>query len=117
MVTFKLVKKTDNEAVYHYFPEGHKDYGIVAINLADLSAKVICIAENDFKRVVTTEELKESLMSVNETNKELGLPPIGEDEWSTEEFESIYYADPAITKIRELCKNGEVPKEGMAMWY
>lgn len=117
MVTFKLEKKTDNEAVYYYFPEGHKDYGIIVINLADLSAKVICIAENDFKRVVSTEELKESLMSINEMNKELGLPPIGEDEWSTEEFEFIYYADHAITKIRELCKNGEVPKEGMAMWY
>lgn len=117
MVTFKLVKKTDNEAVYHYFPEDHEDYGVISIDLASFSAKVICIAENDFKRVVTTEELKESLRSMNEMNKESGKPPISEEEWSTEEFEFVYYADHAISKIRKLCKSGEVPTEGTVMWY
>lgn len=121
MVKFILKEKTDNKFVYEYFPEGDfsKKAGIIIVDTASESVWVEKVAEEDFERHTTADELNELRDSVNEMRAENGEPLLTEEEWpSAKEGSSwYYYANHAINRLRDLFNNEEEPTEGTVAWY
>jgi len=121
MVTFKLVNQTESFAIYHYYPEGNENIecGVIRLNIPSKTAVLEKLAEKDFERIITKDELNQSRESINEMREEIGQPPLTEEELpvATHDIVSRFYADPAISAIQDACQSGEIPKSGKQMWY
>lgn len=50
MLKLLCIKKSENNFIYHYFPESKTDYGILSINTATGEIQIIKDAENDIHR-------------------------------------------------------------------
>ena len=79
MVTFRLVKETEQYLIYWYFPDGHEDemHGIILIDKLNETVKIQKMAHNDFSHIVTVDEQNELRNSVNNMRKEEGLKKNG----------------------------------------
>ena len=47
MLKLLFIKRTEQNLIYHYFPEGASVYGILSINTATGEIQIIKAAEND----------------------------------------------------------------------
>ena len=121
MVTFKLVNQTDNDVIYHYYPEGKEELGsgIIRLDLAHKTIVLEQLAENDFERVTTKEELNELRASINQLRLEEEGKELSEDEWpiATKDMVTHFYADHAIRGILETYKEGKILQSGRRVWY
>ena len=121
MVIFKLIEKTDDKIIYHYWPEAKTDhdYGVICIDIALNDIKVIKLAEDDWERVITKEELNEMRDRINEDRLANGEEVLTEEELpiATEEVLNVYYGNHAISKIWEAYKEGIILDEGKCCWY
>ena len=121
MVKFILKEKTDNKFVYEYFPEGDfsKEAGIIIVDTVAESVWVEKVAEEDFQRHTTADELNDMRNAINEMRAENGEPPLTEEELptATEGSKWYYYANHAINRLCDLFNNGEEPTEGTVAWY
>ena len=121
MVKFKLISKENDIYIYEYYPEGDfsKNSGIIKFNINKQEIEVLVIAEKDFVRIITAEELNESRESMNELRQEEGHPPFTEEEWplAKEDIEHYFYASPVIDTIFNDFANGDLKEEGMIAWY
>ena len=121
MVTFKLVFKNSKRAVYCYYPEGHTDMGcgIIIFDLRTGLVSLHTMAEDDYARVITKEELNESRDSINQMLIEQGEQPLTEEKLpiATRDLHCIMYADNVISEIvREYKENHEIPQDGTVAW-
>lgn len=121
MLKYRLKEKNDNEYTYEYFPEGDysKESGIIIV---DTVADTVClkrVAEKDFERYTTAEELNDMRNAINQMRAENGDSPLTEEELpiATEGSRWYYYANHAIDKLCGLINSGEEPAEGMVAWY
>ena len=121
MVIFKLISKENGIYVYEYYPEGDfsKKPGIVKLDTNKQKLELIVMAEEDFVRIITAEELNESRESMNKLRQEEGDPPFTEEEWplAKEDEEYYLYASPMIAKICDDFVAGDLKEEGMIAWY
>ena len=50
MLKLILIRATDNNLIYHYFPESKTDYGILSINTTTGEIQIIKVSESDMHR-------------------------------------------------------------------
>jgi len=50
MLKLLCIKKSENNFIYHYFPEAKTDYGILSINTATGEIQIIKVSESDMHR-------------------------------------------------------------------
>ena len=76
MVKFKLKEKTDNKYTYEYFPEADfsKGAGLIIVDLCAEIVFVEKVAEKDFLRRTTIDELNNMRNAINEMRAENGEP-------------------------------------------
>ena len=119
MVTFRLVEENNVTAIFHYYPEGGDQFGVITLFKEIPDIEITTMAPNDFSREVTLQEIMSLRDSVNDSREESGEPPLTEEEWPTPTsgFVKTFYADHAISKIMKAFKDGIILKEGGAMWY
>ena len=108
MVRFKMVKETDKEEIYEYYPEDSRFKGILSKDKKSGKVKLVKKAKNDSWVIITKEMDQESIDNWNLSRKEDGLRPIKR---KAKEMKWLRYAEHAVTAI----ERGE--KEGIAMWY
>ena len=120
MVEFKLKSKENGIYIYEYYPEGDfsKKPGIVKLDTNKEEIEIAVMAEEDFVRIITAEELNESRESMNKLRQEEGDPPLTEEEWplAKEDEEYYLYASPMIAKICDDFAAGDLKEEGMIAW-
>ena len=120
MVTFKLMSQTDTVLTYYYYPNGEedKDFGIFDLDLSYNTIILKKLAEDDFERVITKEELNEMRASINQLRLKNGEAELSEEELplATEDIISRYYADHAVLKVFEAYKEGEILEAGQVRW-
>lgn len=119
MVKFRLISDTDNEAVYHYYPEGQTEgYGIIVLDKADGSTRLEKLADNDSVRYISVDDQIKLRDGINRMRAEEGLAPLTDDEFTiTVPLQTITYAGHASNRIIESYKDGRLLKEGVSMWY
>jgi hypothetical protein len=117
MVTFILVKKNGAHLIYWYYPEGNEALkpGIIEVDLDRTEIKVTELAEEDWERNISPEELNEVVEAINRMKRERGDTDIVE--LATEAERSIFYGDHAVSEICKHLKNGEIPEKGIQAWY
>ena len=120
MLKFKLISKENGIYIYEYYPEGDfsKKPGIVKLDTNKEEIEVVVMAEEDFVRIITAEELNVSRESMNKLRQEEGDPPLTEEEWplAKEDEEYYLYASPMIAKICDDFAAGDLKEEGMIAW-
>lgn len=89
MVTFKLVEETDEYLLYWYYAEGNESLkpGIIIVDKINGKIDITELAEDDWERDISVEELNELAESVNREIREEG----GTDFWSLQRNRSIAY--------------------------
>ena len=121
MVSFELKEVTDSVAIYWYYLENDKEtgYGILTLDKKNGYVSITKMAQNDFSRVISVEELNSLRNSVNDMRKENGEPELTEEEWpsSTEPEISTFYADHVMRKLVDAFKNGTLLESGSAIWF
>ena len=117
MVTFKLIEKSEKHLIYWYYPEGNGALrpGIIGVDLGSNEISVTKLAEKDWERDISPEELNEMTETINQMKRERGATDFVELAMKPEH--SIYYGDHAVSEIRKHLKNGETPEKGMQAWY
>lgn len=117
MVTFKLVEKDGMRLTYWYYPEGHEESkpGIIVAELSENEIDVTEIAEEDWEYDIPPEELNEMAEAINQMKREQGKTDF--IELATEPEHNIFYGDHAVDEICKFLRKGEIPEEGMQMWY
>ena len=125
MVTFELIKKTEKELVYHYYPENkrNKEAGVIVVDLIhnnhnnhNNKINITKIAEEDFEYDITAEELNNFADVINQMMIENGRTE-GFAKMTTEDEHVIYYGDHAVNEIIRHLREGKVPDEGGQFWY
>lgn len=108
MVTFEIECKTSNKITYKYFPENDKkcEFGIFSILIDTGEAIIDKIAEKDFLRSTSSEELNYLRDAINKSRIENGETILSEEELplATKDEEWYYYADHAIQKVKDELK-------------
>ena len=117
MVTFKLVEKSGTHLVYWYYPEGNEALrrGIIEVDLGSNEINVMELAEEDWERDISPEELNEMAEAINQMKRERGATDFVE--LATKPEHNIYYGNHAVSEICKHLKNGETPEKGMQAWY
>ena len=89
MVTFKLVEETDEYLLYWYYAEGNESLkpGIIIVDKINGKIDITELAEDDWERDISVEELNELAESVNREIREEGAT----DFWSLQRNRSIAY--------------------------
>jgi hypothetical protein len=121
MVDFKLIKETQLEYLYEYYPEQDhsKKAGIITYNKVTKDLKIAFLAETDYMETTTLEDLLKARAAMNEIVLEERKSPLTEEEWPTptEGFSVAAYGVMAMRKIQEKIEQGEIPKHGISVWY
>ncbi len=121
MLEFKLISKENGVYIYEYYPDGNfsKKPGIVKLDTNKQKIELVVMAEEDFVRIITAEELNESRESMNKLRQEEGLPPFTEVEWplEKEDIEHYFYGSHVVNKIWEDFIGNTMKEEGMVAWY
>lgn len=121
MVKFQLIKNSNSQLIYEYYPEA--DYlskpGIIVVNEEDESIYIETVAEKDFLHHTSLKSLNEMRDTINKMRKENGEVPLTESELpSAKNDESwYYYANHVIRKLNALLDTGEKPNKGTVVWY
>lgn len=117
MVTFILVEEDEEKLVFWYYPEARKDKepGVIVVDRKKEQIEITKVAEEDWEREISAEELNEMSAAINEMARERGEADFVE--FVRESEHSVYYGDHAVREIIEHLQKGEVPKRGMQMWY
>ena len=117
MVTFKLVEESDEYLLYWYYAEGNESLkpGIIIVDKIKGKIDITELAEDDWERDISVEELNELAESVNREIREEG----GTDflELATEPEHSVFFGDHAVKAIWDKLCEGIVPKKGARAWY
>ena len=117
MVTFKLHEKNEVELIYLYYPERDetKRPGIITVDRTNNVIQITELAERDYERMIQPEELNSFADVINEMNQESG----DEDFFAyvTKPVRSAYYGDHAVSEIRRRLSSGEIPENGISVWY
>ena len=121
MVTFEIENKTADKVIYKYYPENKRErrYGILSLYLRQHRVEIDLVAEDDFLRIATAEELNDFRDILNKMRIENGESPLSEEELpiATEDEEWYYYADQAAKRVLKEVKNGTIPERGTVKWY
>lgn len=74
MVTFKIVEETDEYLLYWYYAEGNESLkpGIIIVDKINGKIDITELAEDDWERDISVEELNELAESVNREIREEG---------------------------------------------
>lgn len=74
MVTFKLIEETDEYLLYWYYAEGDESLkpGIIIVDKINGKIDITELAEDDWERDISVEELNELAESVNREIREEG---------------------------------------------
>lgn len=117
MVTFEVFFNDNKIAKYHYWAQGDKSKrpGIITVDLNTGFIEVTEIAEDDWKRIITAEELNKFLDSLNELRRERNEEPY--DDYTDKDEISYFFADHAFSTIHKKLVEGELIKEGSSAWY
>lgn len=112
MVTFKLIEETDEYLLYWYYAEGDESLkpGIIIVDKINGKIDITELAEDDWERDISVEELNELAESVNREIREEG----GTD---FEPEHSVFFGDHAVNAIWDKLREGIVPKKGARAWY
>ena len=120
MLKFKLKSKENGIYIYEYYPEGDfsKKPGIVKLDTNKEEIEIAVMAEKDFVRIITAEELNESRESMNKLRQKEGDPPLTEEEWplANDDEEYYLYGSPMIARICDDFAAGDLKEEGMIAW-
>ena len=117
MVTFRLAETTEEQLVFLYYPEGRdfKKPGKIIVDRISGRIEIKELAEEDWAREVSADELNEFAKHINDLARELG---------SDEYVEMVnkgkvicFYGDHAKRAILENLKEGIIPTEGSQYWY
>ena len=116
MVKYILVEEGRRFICYFYYANGEEDKkpGIIIVDKEKEEIDVIQLAEDDFERMVSVEELNLLIKDVNEMRTASGEPPY---ELETNPERSIFFGDHAVSEIRENLLKGVVPNQGVRYWY
>ncbi len=121
MVTYEFVSEDDKSVVFHYYPEGKKEYkpGIIVIDLDNLKIDIVEMAQGDIDVIITLEEQLDMRNSSNEIRIEEGRDPLTKEEWPipTQDIVYKFYGSHAISKIVKDYNNGCYKDGGVAFWY
>jgi len=121
MVTFVINSKNAKNVVYKYYPENHTDsiHGVITIHLENGSITLDVVAEEDFLRKISADELNKMRNAINEMRIENGEPPLTEEALptATESEEWYYYAAHAMRRMREEFVKGKILEKGTVAWY
>lgn len=117
MVTFKLIKKSEDQLVYWYYPEGNEEKrpGIIVVNRVREEINITELAEDDWERDIPPEEINELIDAINQMRRERGETHF--EELVTEPEHSIFYGDHAVSEIAKHLREGIIPEKGMQAWY
>lgn len=117
MVTFKLIEETDEYLIYWYYANGNENLkpGIIIVDKNKGTIDITELAEDDWERDISVEELNEFAESVNREIREEG----GTDflELATEPEHSVFFGDHAVKAIWDKLSEGIVPEKGARAWY
>lgn len=74
MVTFKLIEETDEYLIYWYYTNGNESLklGIIIVDKINGKIDITELAEDDWERDISVEELNELAESVNREIREEG---------------------------------------------
>lgn len=121
MVTFKLIERTDERIIYHYYPEGKENdgFGIIRLNVRERTMDLIKPADDDFETITAKDELNSLRDAINKMRIEAGKPELTEKDLpsATEDEVSRFYANHAIKRIWEAYKDGKILDKGASAWY
>lgn len=117
MVTFRCVNKVNNKTTYKYFPEAdeRKKSGLITFDFANESYEITRLAELDWIREISADELNTLADSINEMKREIG--EMDYIEHVSESEQEVVYADKVISRIWECYLNGNIPESGTVVWY
>ena len=117
MVTFKLIEETDEYLIYWYYTNGNESLkpGIIIVDKINGKIDITELAEDDWERDISVEELNELAESVNREIREEG----GTDflEIAKDLEHSVFLGDHAVNAIWDKLREGIVPKKGVRAWY
>ena len=117
MVTYKLVKRTDESLVYWYYPENdeEKQPGIIDINIIEKEIEIVQIAEDDWMYEIPVTDLNNMAKTINHFSMKSGeIIPIEE---ANEPIYCFDYGFHAVHNLEQRLSKGEVPENGVVMWY
>lgn len=117
MVTFRLAEETKEHLVYLYYPEGRdsKRPGIIILDRATERLEIKELAEEDWSREISSDELNEFGKKINDLAQELGT---NEYVKMVDKSKVIcFYGDHAKKAILEKLREGTIPTEGVRYWY
>ena len=117
MVTFRLIEVDEQRIVYWYFPEGkeEKGHGIIIVDRLQDEIAITEVAPEDIERDISAEELNKMAEAINQMKREAGKTDFVE--MTTESEHSTYYGDHDVCEILEHLRKGEIPQNGMQIWY
>ena len=120
MVSFEMIKKTERLAIYWYYPENNKStHGTIILNLEENDICISQLAPTDRIREISVEELNSLRDSINCLRGMEGEPMLTEDEWPSADEPEVYalYGSPAMKRIKNTFKKGELLEHGIVAWY
>ena len=117
MVKYKLTSENKKQLIYYYYPEKNETLkpGVITVDKETNVPTVTVLAEKDWQRIISPEELNEMGKTINRMLAEQGDTDFVEMVTEPELF--IAYGSHAVSSISEKLQNGIVPKEGIAAWY
>ena len=117
MVTFELKEKNEGQLLYYYYPEGDKNKhpGTIVYDRIKKELFIKDLAEGDWVREVSAEELNRMAKAINKMVVERG----GTDccKYTTDSSSYAFYGNHAMSRISEAIGTGRIPEKGTAMWY
>ena len=125
MVTFKLIEETDEYLLYWYYAEGDESLkpGIIIVDKIKGKIDITELAENDWERDISVEELNELAESVNREIREEGERIF----WNLQRNRSIAYfletmqsMQFGINCVKELFRKKELGlgiDEALKQWF
>lgn len=117
MVTFILISDMRTELVYYYYPEGDtsKEPGIIVVEKENYVIAIKKLADGDWEREISVEELNLLANAINEMKRANGNADFVELANKAQHF--AYYGDHAVEEIRKQLFKGEIPESGEQFWY
>lgn len=120
MVTFFKKSSSAREVLYIYYPEGdtNSKCGWIKFDTKTGKVSLAVLAEKDRERIITIEDMNALRDSADEMKREMGEPPLSEEEWprATRDEHYYTYASHVIRRIEESWKQGELPEKGQVVW-
>ena len=117
MVTFNLIEENSDSLFYCYYPEGLNDKrpGKIIVDRIANKIEIAELAEEDFERVITPEELNELGKVINQMKREQGDSDFVEP--AVKPIHSTFYGDHAVNEIVKQLRSGITPRQGKRVWY